>query len=420
MNTMWALDPSHSVREAVWSSSTIEPTRRKTIADRAKSEQLFTNGMSAQEEGDRPGLRAKLLTSVAILATLGCGLALTVWKVDAPPAALLRGPYRRPQQAAQPDPPPLDAETLTSIAEEASWTATWALPEGAPMSLGMSQAVGPWKAGDPWPGGVVCPNGKLTDAFHLKPEVDCEPNCVECTMVCLPSAYVGPFEKRGGQLGSSCFERGCTAYKGSGSQMGVSFHTYACDPALQAEWYEKNAPLSEEGAKQNLAECLAACRRRDKPCRLQCEADHKDVRGDRARARPWPHRLAPGRKRARLLAASRSASAAPTPSPPLPPLSPPFTAPAHHAPPAARPAPEFRRSSRRSRCGSTRPLASWASTLTPTRPRPPWASLSSARPASASAAVSPSTRTTRARPRVRAESPPRARSCRRHWCALRP
>lgn len=227
---------------------------------------------------------AKVFTGLAILATVGFGVALTIWQASEAPAAPQVRRHHRANASPTPEPvaegvAPAEAEQDSSWVQ--SWMSSWnsflgnAMGGGQPEPIGVS--VGDWKPGDPWPGGVECASGKLTDAFHMKPDKGCEPSCTQCQMVCLPSAFVGPFKNHGGELGSNCFERGCSQYKGSGSRSGVTFYMYDCDPALQQQWAEANAQLTHEQVEQRLEECLAECSRRDKQCQLACEATHKEV-----------------------------------------------------------------------------------------------------------------------------------------------
>lgn len=134
--------------------------------------------------------------------------------------------------------------------------------------------VGPWKEGDPWPGGYKCTSGQ-SDAFHMKPDKGCEPNCEQCQMVCIPSAFLGPFQNHGGELGGNCFERGCLQPAGEGKQSGVTFYMYDCDPVLQKKW-KAISGMTADSAKKNLEQCLAECKKKDKACELKCQATHKE------------------------------------------------------------------------------------------------------------------------------------------------
>jgi len=266
-------------------------------------------------------LAVRLVAGLAIAATLVCGVALNAWRTRAEP---LPSAMRRHSRAeAVPTPVPAPPEVPPEQAQEqASWASSW-MSSWNPFSSGntaelqmVGHPVGTWRPGDPWPGGVECASGKLADAFHMKPDRGCEPNCEQCQMVCLPSAFVGPFKNHGGEIGSNCFERGCSKYVGDGSRSGVQFFMFDCDPALQKEWAETNAVMTEDEVHQKLTECLAMCKSRDQACKLTCEATHKDVRATRKAQLP------PRRGRCSLRARTRQpprfltprASARPCPS----------------------------------------------------------------------------------------------------------
>jgi hypothetical protein len=266
---------------------------------------------------------------IAVVATVLCATTLTTWHTAQPalgrrnkPAAeepLPTPPLSSVSEPPRPNnvstPPPNSVSASAASPESNSW-AGWINSMFAGSSAGSAAdipavAVGAWRAGDPWPGGVACDSGKLTDAFHMKPDIGCEPNCEQCQMVCLPSAFTGPFKNHGGELGSNCFERGCSEYAGEGSRSGVKFYMYNCDLELQRQWKAMNS-MSLDQAKLNLEECIAACKKKDKSCILTCEVTHKDVSGElpasrakraasRTRARNsgaedglkgghWPHR----------------------------------------------------------------------------------------------------------------------------------
>jgi hypothetical protein len=230
---------------------------------------------------------ARALALVAVVATVVCAVKLTVRQGAhaAPP-----GLRRNRAAAAEPEPLPI---TPDEPASQETWTWTGWMNSMFGGGSGIDAAadapgvaVGSWQPGDPWPGGVTCQENKLQDAFHMKPDKGCEPNCDQCQMVCLPSAYANPFQNHGGEFGSNCFERGCDVYAGEGSKMGVTFYMYECNPELQQQWKASNH-MTDAQVQKNLQQCLAECKKKDKQCTLACEVTHKEVR------RPW-HTLHPG------------------------------------------------------------------------------------------------------------------------------
>lgn len=208
-------------------------------------------------------MRTAAIASAVLVATSLTALALTTWYGQTAPVADKR---RRDN----------DAQSSGGLFD--SWFG-WLDPFQEEVQTEYEQhpngltSVGPWKAGDPWPGGYECTKGQ-SDAFHMKPDKGCEPDCEQCQMVCIPSAFLGPFKNHGGEVGGNCFERGCLQPAGEGKRSGVTYFMFDCDKALLQEWTEKQKAASESPevvAETNRTTCIAKCSKRDKDCLKDCE-----------------------------------------------------------------------------------------------------------------------------------------------------